>query len=312
MRTTSSAPSPVERLEDRTLLAATASLFGGVLRVGGDAGSANLINIRNSADGTMIDVTIDYVNRRNEPRQLVKSFSKALGISAIQVRGGGRADTILVGQANPDLGIAAFALPARVIGGAGDDTIRLTDAANFVNAGAGNDNVTTGAGHDVIFAGAGNDVVGAGDGDDWIRGMLGDDNLEGGGGNDRINAGLGNDVVGGGQGNDTVRGELGNDTLEGGPDNDLLFGGLGNDTVRGGGGDDHLWGGAGDDTVEGGQGNDTLGGILGTNVLLGGPGADTFRVRDLALNPTNDFNAADGDILEVVTARTEGPKPPAI
>ena len=273
---TSIPTSAVESLEDRRLFAATASLFGGVLRVGGDAGSANLINIRNSADGTMIDVTIDYVNRRNEPKQLVKSFSKALGISAIQVRGGSRADTILVGQANPDLGIAAFAIPARVTGGAGDDTIRLTDAADFVNGGLGNDTITTAGGHDVIFAGLGNDVVGAGDGDDLVRGNNGDDNLEGGGGNDRINAGLGND------------------------------------TVRGGGGDDHLWGGAGDDTVEGGQGNDLLGGVLGTNVLSGGPGLDTFRVRDLALNPTNDFDAADGDVLEVVTARTEGPNPPAI
>src|SRR5688500_10032077 len=279
-------PALLESLEGRTLMSA-ASLARGVLRVAGDGASVNVITVRNTADAASIEIVIDSTTATGQAKpQFVRSFSKALGISAIQVRGGSRADTISVGQANATLAIGEFDLPTRVSSGPGDDVIVLTDAIDFVNPGPGNDNVTANGGNDVVFAGLGNDVVNAGDGDDVVRGMVGDDTIEGGPGVDRIDAGVGTDIVGGG---------------------------IGNDILRGGGGDDTLWGGIGDDTVEGGQGNDFLGGVVGTNVLSGGQGADTFRVRDLALNPTNDFDPVDDlDILEVVTARTEGPRPPAI
>lgn len=305
-------PTTCESLERRTLFA-SAVLAGGVLRIAGDGPAANVITVANSVDQASIDVTITSTRTGLAPKTLTKSFAKALGISSIAIKSGGRNDNISVGQDNDALGIVEFDLPTRVLSGAGDDVITLTDASDFVLPGAGNDTVDTNGGNDTVFAGAGNDIVEAGDGDDLVRGMLGSDTLDGGGGNDRIAGNTGNDAIGGGQGNDLIRGDVGDDTLEGGPDNDTLFGFVGNDTLRGGGGDDVLWGGVGDDTLEGGNGNDSLGGIIGRNTLLGGQGADIFHVRDLALNASNDFNATDGDVLDLVPkARTEGPKPAPI
>lgn len=305
-------PTACESLERRTLFA-SAVLAGGVLRIAGDGPAANVITVANSVDQASIDVTITSTRSGLAPKTLTKSFSKALGISSIAIKSGGRNDNISVGQDNDPLGIVKFDLPTRVLSGAGDDVITLTDASDFVVPSAGNDRVDTNGGNDTIFAGTGNDIVDAGDGDDLVRGMLGNDTLEGGDGNDRIAGNTGNDLIDGGAGIDLLRGDVGDDTLEGGDGNDTLFGLVGNDILRGNDGDDVLWGGVGDDALDGGDGNDSLGGIVGRNTLLGGPGADIFHVRDLALNASNDFNAPEGDVLDAVPkARTEGPKPSAI
>jgi Ca2+-binding RTX toxin-like protein len=309
MRTT--APVTSESLEPRRLFSA-AVLARGVLRVVGDAGSANAIVIANSFDATAVTVTVNSVNARgvaNTP--LSRSFPKALGINEIWVRTGALADNISVGQERSAEGIDALNLPTRVWSGAGNDVIETPDAADFILPGAGNNQVDSGGGNDVIFAGAGNDNIDGGDGDDWIRGGFGNDYIDGSDGADRIDAGAGNDTVDAGDGNDLVRGGTGNDALNGEGGNDLLFGGLGNDAVHGNDDDDVLWGGLGDDALAGGDGNDSLGGVLGTNSLLGGAGTDTFHVRDLTLQ-TNDYDAATGDILNIVKTRKEGPKEPAI
>lgn len=301
----------LESLERRVLMSA-AVLARGVLRVAGDARAVNTITVANSPDGLSIDVTIDSINVLNQPKNLTKTFSKAFGINFIFVRGGRFGDTIRVGQANGAAGVEAFSLPTRVLSFAGDDVITLTDAPDFVNSGVGNDVVDSNDGNDIVFAGPGNDDVEAGNGDDWVRGFQGDDILEGGGGNDRLNGGVGNDQIRGGQGDDLARGEQGDDTIDGNADNDLLFGGIGNDILRGNAGNDTLWGGVGDDTLEGGVGDDSLGGIIGSNNLTGGQGADTFHVRDLALNASNDFSIAENDVLTIVARRrAEGPRPPA-
>jgi Ca2+-binding RTX toxin-like protein len=306
-------PSPVEVLENRTLLSAGAVLSRGVLRVAGDGASGNTITVANSVDQASIDVTVTSVRVNVAPKTFTKSFPKAMGITSIAVKGGRFNDVISVGQANPLAGIADFDLAARVTSGAGDDTITLTDAADFVLPGAGNDLVATNGGNDVVFAGLGNDNVDAGDGDDVVRGNVGNDTIGGGGGNDRLAGNVGNDSIGGGQGIDLLRGDVGDDTLEGGPDDDTLFGFVGNDALSGGNGNDVLWGGVGDDTLEGGNGNDSLGGIIGRNILSGGQDADTFHVRALELNASNDFNATQGDVLDLVPkAKSEGPTPPAI
>jgi Ca2+-binding RTX toxin-like protein len=280
-----------EALESRTLFSA-AVLAQGILRVSGDFAAANTILVGNSPDGASVNVAITWTNARGVDKSVIKSFPKSLGITEIRVRGGFRNDLISVGQANAGLGIAALDLPVRVLSLAGNDVI------------------TTAGGADIIFSGAGNDLVSAGGGADWVRGMAGDDALDGGGDNDRLNGGFGNDALGGGGGDDLLRGELGNDALDGGGGNDMLFGGLGNDMLGGGAGDDTLWGALGDDALDGGPGNDSLGGILGTNSLVGGQGQDTYRVRDLAFNPTNDFDAAE-DVLVIVHTAGEAAPPAA-
>ena len=278
---------PVESLESRRLMSAGATLFNGVLAVRGIGTQENAIVVRNSADLLTVDVSVVSTNALGTATTFTKSFPRGL-VGAVWIRGGARADVITIDESADE-----FALPVRVDSRSGDDTVR------------------TGSGNDIVFSGAGKDDVDTRGGDDWIRGMLGDDTLKGSGGNDRINAGPGNDQVDAGGGNDLVRGEAGNDTLDAGRGDDRVYAGLGDDTLFGGDGDDHLWGAFGNDVIFGGDGNDTLGGILGTNALRGEAGIDTFLVRDLALNPTNDYDAAV-DVLTTVPARTEGGTPPAM
>lgn len=119
--------------------------------------------------------------------------------------------------------------------------------------------------------------------------------VEGHGGKDIITAGDEDDVIVGGGGDDN---------LAGGGGNDLIRGRYGNDTLAGGEGNDTLWGGVGNDSLDGGNGDDVLGGILSApNTMMGGAGHDTFWVRSLEKNPTNDFNSAE-DTLK--TPKTKG------
>jgi Ca2+-binding RTX toxin-like protein len=303
-------PPPFEALERRTLFSA-AVFAGGLLRVIGDALSPNVITVADSSDGASVTVAIGSVDRLGQPKSLSKTFAKTLGINSVWIRGGVLGDVISVGQANGGQGIAALDLPARIFSGPGDDVIVTSNAADFVLTGFGNDVVATNGGNDFVDSGVGNDGVDAGPGDDWVRGGLGNDAISGGDGDDRLNGGVGNDLIHGGNGNDLVRGHLGDDDVEGDAGDDIVHGEKGNDLVRGGDGNDTLWGGLGDDALDGGNGNDNLGGVLGNNSLTGGSGVDTFHVRDLTSN-SSDFNAAEGDVLDLVLrARKESPAPKA-
>ena len=81
-------------------------------------------------------------------------------------------------------------------------------------------------------------------------------------------------------------------------DASLVLGGDNADTLIGSDFDDVLFGGEGDDTLIGGQGND---------ILIGGEGADIFKwnagddgtTDTPAVDAVIDFNAVDGDVLDV-------------
>jgi Ca2+-binding RTX toxin-like protein len=145
-----------------------------------------------------------------------------------------------------------------IVGGAGDDSIDLSDTHgdDIVLGGRGNDSITGGHGADSIYGGHGNDTIHAGDGDYQL--------IVGGDGSDTLWGGLGShDTVMGGNGHDEIHGGAGAyQLLVGGGSNDTMFAGVGDyDTVRGGDGDDliHIAAHAnGHDTVDGGSGNDTL------------------------------------------------------
>lgn len=141
-------------------------------------------------------------------------------------------------------------IPATIRGGAGNDTIRSSDAA------------------DVLQGGDGNDILNGGVGDDSLQGENGDDTLYGNDGADALSGNAGNDRLLGGPGLDGLRGHGGDDTLIGGNDDfrDYLYGGDGNDNLNGGPGIDSLFGDQGDDLI---TSND---GVLDT--LFGGTGQD--------------------------------------
>lgn len=113
--------------------------------------------------------------------------------------------------------------------------------ATTIEAGAGNDIVTTGNSSDDIYAGAGDDAVAAGGGNDFVGGGFGNDTIDGGAGDDDLLGGAGIDVINGGSGADFIGGDDGNDVLVGGNDNDTIDGGAGIDQYTGGSGADTFW-----------------------------------------------------------------------
>jgi Ca2+-binding RTX toxin-like protein len=76
-----------------------------------------------------------------------------------------------------------------VYGGAGDDTIRISNKVDVDAI------IYGGLGNDCIYGGSGNDRLYGGDGDDWLFGGRGNDRLFGGFGRDRLKDGPGNDFL---------------------------------------------------------------------------------------------------------------------
>src|SRR5688572_23295358 len=92
----------VETLETRRLMSAGASLFGGVLLVRGVGTQANAIVVKNSADQLSVDVAVVSTNALGETTTFNRSFAKSLGINAVWIRGGAKADLITVDESASD------------------------------------------------------------------------------------------------------------------------------------------------------------------------------------------------------------------
>jgi hypothetical protein len=168
-----------EALEQRQLMSAGIGQNGGgpILIVQGTAGSDEII------------VSVQSNGRiRVSDNGVVTSFPRAQ-VTKIYVLAGAGNDRVTVGT-SVDIG-------TRLLGEAGNDTIR---------GGSGRDGIDGGTGHDVLFGRGGNDV---------LEGKSGRDTLYGGGGRDALYGNANNDVlvsVGGGQ-HDTLRGGDGTDTF---------------------------------------------------------------------------------------------------
>ncbi|HEX8911307.1 MAG TPA: calcium-binding protein [Humisphaera sp.] len=300
-----------ETLESRRLYSVTAPvLSGSELRVFGDAGN-NVIKVLQQ-DPATVRVEVD-----GQVFQFVSANVSSVRVNvspADLTHGTDGNDTVLV----------SVAKPARIFGGAGDDTL------------------TGGAGNDSIFGEAGNNVIAGGDGNDLMTADLGKDTFDGGAGVDtvsyasrtaNVNVSLDNaandgqviaqivngqitvrsegdnvkdsvENLTGGSGSDVFTasatlavanvfsGGAGNDKLDGKGGNDTLAGGAGNDTLIGGDGNDTLGGNDGNDTLSGGKGDDVCNGDAGDDIITGGLGRDTIKG-----GAGNDFIfAQDGQI----------------
>ena len=102
---------------------------------------------------------------------------------------------------------------------------------------------------------------------------------------------------------DTFNGGNSKDTLDASASTQTIVtdGGNGNgdDTLIGRKGDDVMLGSAGDDLLQGGSADDTLIGGDGNNTLFGGLGADTFVTGLGGVDIIQDFNAAEGDVIQI-------------
>jgi len=301
-----------ESLERRALLSATFTFDKGVLTIQGTPGNENLYVTIGA--GRMLNVLDGGRQVASRPAAEVKR---------IVFDGGDGNDALSI---HPQLG----RIPARLIGGNGDDRL---------SGGAGDDTIDGGAGRDQINGADGNDRITGGDDDDVVSGDKGNDRIDAGNGDDLCNGGEGNDVIDGGFGADRIRGGAGSDTatyasrtrpvevdIDGTPgevaddgeagerdfvdiDIETLIGGSGDDlltgtrapadaskTVPGFSDKNLLVGNGGNDILQGMSGDDTLDGGLGKDVLAGFEGLDVAdysnRTEPLVLDLDGD--ADDG------------------
>ena len=95
----------------------------------------------------------------------------------------------------------------------GNDTLTTEPGVTIpmnIDAGSGDDVITTGDGADLIAGGDGNDTLNGGDGSDRLVGDRGNDTMNGGAGDDTLvwNNGDGSDVINGDAGDDRVENNL--------------------------------------------------------------------------------------------------------
>lgn len=256
----------LESLESRRLLSGVYLGSFGTLRIAGDDGVNDSVNV--ALAGDQIEVVINGAP--------AESFDSA-DIQRIIIRTG-----------------------------SGDDSVSVVETLQptWVFAQDGNDTIATSAARDVVYGHAGEDLIDAGGGNNFVVGGEDNDNITTGDGKDRIWGRDGNDVIISGGGNDLVVAGRGDDLVETGVGTDHAYGRDGSDTLRGGDGNDRLWGGPGNDSIEGGNGDDVIGGIVGNNSLFGGAGKDTFFVTSLDANVPNDFDPAS-DVLRTVDPNNE-------
>ncbi len=299
-------------MEDRRLLAVSASLSGSTLSIYGDS-TANTVEVRQS--GSFLNLTGDLTAQYNFADVADIEFFGSAGDDFFE--NFTNIDTLAVGHEGNDTLITAGGTD-RLYGGDDDDTLVSTGGNDRLFGNAGMDTMLGGSGDDVLYglgdddelygesgddvlvAGEGDDTVYGGVGDDLVYGHLGSDSIFGGGDNDLLFGQDGNDTIQGDSGNDTVRGGLGNDTLNGNLGDDRILGDEGDDTINGGDGNETVFAGEGNDTVRGGdgndlvfagEGNDEVYGDGGNDVIRGNEGNDTLEGGDNADRIAGD----DGD-----------------
>ena len=207
------------------------------------------------------------------------------------VAGGAGTDTVVLSDAaahNIDLG-APKNFPTTTLVLSGIENVTGNAGVDDLRGNSANNLLLGAAGADVLQGRLGDDTLGGGAQDDLLRGDSGADLLNGDEGNDFLLGHADNDLILGGTGEDRGRGGLGDDTINGDAGNDRFFGDDGADSLVGGDGDDILDGSLGDDVLNGGAGNDILRGEQGTDELYGGTGNDVLRA-------TSSADVVDGGI----------------
>lgn len=183
-----------------------------------------------------------------------------------------------------------YAFEKYTILGPEDNNSSVFDGRNdYVEAGAGNDNIDTIDGNNFIYGGPGIDNLSASEGDDVIFGNGDRDTIHGGSYIDFLFGGDGDDEVHGGPGSDVISGGAGNDNLDGGDGHDIIIDYLGDNVVTGGAGDDFVILGGGNDIVYLNDGNDIahLGngddyandGTNGDDIIFGEAGNDRIYTQ---------------------------------
>lgn len=260
----------------------------------------------------------------NSETMIVKHVGGTAGDESVEVQWGNYKQTfdhvskVFVedaGQGDDYLDLRGVLSESEVHGGAGNDTIYLSDgSASSAYGDDGNDTITASVVENVtgvtLHGGNGNDTLTAGPtaitiygdgGNDTITGSPEGDTLYGDDGTGTSTDGA--DTITAGDGDDTIHGGLGNDTIEGGADNDWIYGEGGNDVLRGSRGDDILLGGDDDDKLYGSSGNDLLVGNEGDDWANGHGGIDLLIGENFGTINTYALTAVNlGNIRSAIAA----------
>lgn len=284
--------------------AATGSIIGGIFTDGGDDTLSN--------DGTITALEGSAVNLGEGDDLLINrgtitgAVQTGAGDDEIITTSTGIFDgAVSLGDGDDKLGNSGK-ITGTVDMGAGDDVVNLyigTNVTGTILLGAGDDRLTADMYQSQGF------TVDAGDGDDLVTTSFGNDMIHGGAGNDTIYASEGDDQAFGDDGDDLLVGEAGSDLLDGGAGNDRILAGAG-DTVLGGLGDDSIELTTDRGTpasIDGSDGDDTL--VLsgaGTGALLGtvvdveklDVQSGIWRIKDAAGYSEIDVQSGAGVVLE--------------
>ncbi|MDF1794852.1 MAG: DUF4347 domain-containing protein [Thalassobaculaceae bacterium] len=186
-------------------------------------------------------------------------------------------------------GISSASAAQRLVGGAGNETLRGGDGADTISAMGGDDQIYGAGGDDIAYGNPGNDILWGNADGDTLYGGQGADIAYGNQADDVLYGNIGTDTLYGGQGSDVLYGNLDDDRLHGNLGADTLYGGQGADTLSGGAGDDLLVGGVGADhySFGSGDGMDTIGGFsVGEDVIVVAAG-----LNDTSIVSTSDLLA---------------------
>ena len=266
--------------------------------IGGGDGAVDFVDASGTGGNNKINVGLagKAVVVSGTPAQVI--VTNAETTDKLQASGLGGNDILTVSTA------AATAMLISLNGGAGNDTVIGSTAAEFLLGGGDNDKLIGGKGDDQIFGEAGNDLItwNLGDGTDLVEGGADFDILQ-------VNAGKASEVFAITANGARVR----FDELSSAPfsldigtvENLVLKAGGGNDSVSATGNLAALI----QLTIDGGFGNDTILGSNGIDILLGGDGNDFIdgqQGKDVAfLGAGNDvFQWDPGDGSDVVEGQT--------
>jgi hypothetical protein len=218
-------PRSIEQLERREMMAAGASVKGGVLLVQGtDSGDTIVVSQAN------LGITVKIQDSATNATRLLRTFN-ASSVTSIDVKG----------LAGDDIIRNDTSKPSKMFGGAGGDTLYGSDSAADTLYSA-----TVAGGAD-----SGTNYLHGRGGADTLRGGFARDIIYGGDQNDTIYGGSDNDELWGGSHDDLIYGEAGLDLIHGEAGHDQIFGGIGDDTLVGGVGADYLDAGFGTDRLYG-------------------------------------------------------------
>ncbi len=200
------------------------------------------------------------------------------------------ADASGTADASVDAGGLAYGL--RIVGNAGDNSLRGGGAADVLEGGAGDDSLRGGAGDDSLSGGAGNDLLDGGEGVDRLDGGLGDDtyylyegdvvagegSLPGGGYDTLVYFGGGAVALVPALESLVLAQGSGCVALAGAGEDGFFQGNGAANFIDAGGGADELYGLGGNDVLVGGAGDDLLDGGRGADLMVGGAGDDLYVV----------------------------------